>query len=294
MQQANRDQTDSIQATHSILNVVWPDFLRRQKLPVGQLRTVSDLLRQLKKGCATFRFLDLPPELREMIYGMSLEELDCCERKTFRWTLPFDKPNRVMAVNYVDDSPTRTNSPFLLQVSHHVRSEAGKLYFGRKHFELFLDTWYVNCTENEVKMWLDNVVGNFATHLRQVTVHFKNQGGRDFDDETKITVQFSQRHGLQVTGSTTLWDENNFMYEGPRCSFVDMPAYVATLEENRSARNEKGEVVVDFFDDWDALRRACFGPCRKFVTKEEADDFHVLQLAGLEQEDPKDYLSSSW
>ena len=274
------------------------DQLHHETLEALQMRPpdTSTNLPQLERGCATFRLLDLPPELREMVFDMALEELDCCEQKTFRLTLPFDKPNRVMALNYVDDNPCRMHSPLLLRVSRQVRSEAGKLYFGRKHFELFLDTWHVNCVETEVKMWLDAVVGNFATHLRQVTLHLNNQGDREFEDETEIKVKFSQRHGIQVTGSTRLWNEYEDMYECRHISFVDMPAYVATLEQNRIARKEKGQVIVDFFDDWDALRRACYGPRRKFLIKEEAndDDLYVKNLAELGYNVMENYPLRSW
>jgi hypothetical protein len=64
--------------------VVWCDFLRRQELPSGKALTVPDLLHMLRLHCTDFRLLDLPLELREMIYGMAFEKThdpkDCdCE-----------------------------------------------------------------------------------------------------------------------------------------------------------------------------------------------------------------------
>lgn len=58
-------QTNSAEAANNIPRVAWEDLLRF---------LVSDLLHQLRVQCTAFRFLVLPLELREMMYGMAFEE----------------------------------------------------------------------------------------------------------------------------------------------------------------------------------------------------------------------------
>jgi hypothetical protein len=275
--EANQYQTSSILATHSILSMVWRDFLRRQKLPAGHCRTVLDLLRQLNKGCATFRFFDLPLELREMIYGILLESSDCYdEQQGIQGTLP-SKPNRVIPISNVRlslRSPTRSGSPHLLHVSRQVRSEAGKLYFGSKQFEIYINPDHSICAQTEVQMWLKTIVGDFAAHLRDVSVHLIHDARRYNRHYTTIHAQFGQSHGLQITVST---QSCNYALDVHRRGiprhFFDLPAYVADLEEKRIARNQRGEIIAEFFEDWDTLRTARAGPHEKLELLPGTSDY---------------------
>ena len=111
---------------------------------------------------------------------------------------------------------------------------------------------------------MKTIVGSFATHLRHLNVHI-NDTGFVFDHETTIQVEFRHRHGLQITGSNKqledyVNDDNDDFDLVQTNQFLDMPAHVAALEEKRIANDQKGEVIVDFFDDWNAVRRVCCAP----------------------------------
>jgi hypothetical protein len=139
---------------------------------------VPDLLHMLRLHCTDFRLLDLPLELREMIYGMTFEKThdpkDCdCE-------CPFGvhnfNPSQVTVAESYDliwdtRMPRRTGNPTLLHVSRQVRSEAGKVYHRSKQFRIFSDAQMSANPEREVNTWLQTVVGGFATHLRDLTVY---------------------------------------------------------------------------------------------------------------------------
>jgi hypothetical protein len=261
--------------------VVWRDFLRRQKLPAGR-RTVLDLLQQLKKGCSTFRFLDLPLELREMIYDIALEkseDSEPCEKglRKFHGPLP-PMANRVVALRATKHYPCRTEYPLLLRINRQLRSEAGKIYFQRKQFEIFIDNDHSSrCPLEEVKTWLETMVGEFATHLRRVSLHVGKRANKEIYLGVGVQVRFHHSIGLQVTGSEDCWDIDDRPPSTPENSqppLFDMPSYVATLEKNRIALDQRGEVIVDFFvADWDALCRAWLGPYQKWLIHEDAGDW---------------------
>lgn len=91
-----------------------------------QRRTAHDLLQQVKHRQDTFWFLDLPPELREIIYAMVLDssehsklyEYGFCD---WYWLLP-PMADRVQALRITEYMPCRTRNPSLLHVSRQVRS----------------------------------------------------------------------------------------------------------------------------------------------------------------------------
>jgi hypothetical protein len=250
-----------------------------------------DLLRQVMNRYDGFRFLDLPPELRNVIYGMALQDPSLRGQDGFnlRCYLPVEA-DQVIALKILGDYPPRTANPLLLHVCRQMRSEAGKLYFGSKTFEMYIDDeWCLrDCAEGEVQTWLKTMVGDLAVHLRDVRVHLKSnmRPKQPHHFETNMQVHFRQSHGLQVTGSTEMWDDHGICdFSEP---FVDMSAYVAALDKNRVARSQKGQVIVDFFHDWDLLRRACFGPHKKQVATEELDSLGnaVLEWVKCEPDDP--------
>jgi hypothetical protein len=233
-----------------------------------QRRTAHDLLQQVKHRHDAFRFLDLPPELSEMIYDMVLDssehsklyEYGFCE---WHGLLP-PMANRVQALRITNYMPCRTRDPSLLHVSRQVRSESGKIYFGRNQFEIWIDNKYSCWPLQEVVLWFDTMVGDFATHLRDVRVHVGALADKRHFLKHVIQARFHQSHGLQITGSDDSWhldDQDDPPSDEP---FHDMPAYVATLEKNRIARGQKGEVIVDFFTaDVEAFFRAWYGPLRQ-------------------------------
>lgn len=108
------------------------------------------------------------------------------------------------------------------------------------------------------------MVGDFATHLRDVRVHVGALADKRHFLKHVIQARFHQSHGLQITGSDDSWDLDDQDDPPSDEPFHDMPAYVATLEKNRIARSKKGEVIVDFFTaDVEAFFRAWYGPPRQ-------------------------------
>lgn len=157
---------------------------------------------------------------------------------------------------------SRTGDPTLLYVSRQVRSEAGKVYYRSKQFHLFTEVYMSANPEREVNTWLQTMVGEFATHLRDLTVHITYDvvGGLEY---ARIRAQYRQGHGLKITGSVDKRDDDvnsDEWLENTPLPFAGMPTYVAGLERIRAKFKEQGEIIVDFFSHWDELRQACAGP----------------------------------
>jgi hypothetical protein len=144
------------------MNAIWCGFRSRQKLPAGQCRMVLDLLQQLTRGCATFRFPDLPPELKAITYDIALENSEYSElygHGLFEEQRPLPPmPNRVVALRMTNFRLCRTGTPPPLRVNHEMRSDAGKVYFKSRKFELFIDARYSDCALEEVEVWLQTIV----------------------------------------------------------------------------------------------------------------------------------------
>jgi hypothetical protein len=254
------------------LDVVWCEFLRRQELPSGEPLTVPDLLHIIRIHCTAFRILDLPLELRETIYGMAFENIEELHDSDCAYTNgPHTvNPSQITVAVSCDSfscldprwGPRRFGNPTLLHVSRQVRSEAGKLYYRAKQFHMLTDVLAIENPEREVNTWLQTMVGEFATHLRDLTVHIT------YDTEfvgiacAQIRARYRPGHGLRITGSVKRSDEGD-AYSGLKLyplPVAGMSAYVAGLENIRAKYQEQGEIIVDFFSHWDELRQACCGP----------------------------------
>ncbi|KAM0697848.1 hypothetical protein Q7P36_002702 [Cladosporium allicinum] len=264
------NKTDSSQTANDILNEVWCDFLRRQELPSGKALTVPDLLHMLRIHCTEFRLLGLPLELRELVYDMAFEKThdpeDCdCEHP---WGTHDFNPSQVTVAESYDSfwegRRKRIGNPKLLHVSRQVRSEAGKVYYRSKQFHLYVDLHMSANPEKQVNTWLQTVVGEFATHLRDLTMritYFPETNGLGW---ARIRAQYRPGHGLKIAGSVEKineeWETFDEMLTTAPLPFVGVPAYVARLENIRAAYKEQGEIIARFFEDWEELRQACSGP----------------------------------
>lgn len=281
---ANQYQTSSIQATVSILSMVWRDMLLRQELE--GCRTVLDLLRQLEKGCSAFRFLGLPLELREIIYDLVLDipKHSASYRDGFRYYFRSLAPkvNRVMALRITEPKPCRTRNPLLLGVNRQMRSETGKVYFGRNQFDIWIDNEYCACSLEAVKVLLKTMVAEFVTHLRVVRVHAGCQAMKKLFVGTAVQLVFDQSQGLQITGWDESWDVEDQDAPPKDQSFFDMPSYVAILEKNRIAHGQRGEVIVDFFADSVALCQAWCGRDQRTQLLNKNDPFDSAEDAWAE------------
>jgi hypothetical protein len=229
---------------------------------------VADLLHMLRIHCTTFRILDLPLELREMIYGMAFEkshdpsDCDCwCPYGPHTFN-----PSELTVAKPYDCTlewtlaASRTGNPTLLYVSRQVRSEAGKVYYRSKQFHLFIEVYMSANPEREVNTWLQTMVGEFATHLRDLTVHITYDvypGGLEW---ARIRARYRPGRGLRITRSVDKFDDNEYEWSNTPLPFISMPTHVAGLEKIRAKFKEQGEIIVDFFSHWDDLRQACAGP----------------------------------
>ena len=230
----------------------------------------------LRIHCTAFRILDLPLELREMIYGMAFEDTkeqlyDCgctymsgCTYTSGRHSVD---PNQVTVAKSYDvregDEWVRCiGNPTLLHANRQVRSEAGKAYYRSKQFHLFTDVHMGANPDRDVNTWLQTMVGEFATHLRDLTVHFTYIPETNKLRWAHIRAQYRQGHGLNITGWVSKLNEevhNDEWLTETLMPFVSMPAYVAGLEKIRAKYSEQGQIIVDFFSHWDELRQACCG-----------------------------------
>jgi hypothetical protein len=229
---------------------------------------VPDLLHQPRLHCTAFRFLDLLLELREMVYGIVFEKThdpqNCdCEYENGQHTCNLSQVSVLRTDDHYDRR--RIGNPTLLHVSCQVRAEAGKLYYRSKQLHMQVDLYILDDAEQEVRKWLQTVVGEFATHLRHFVLHLEytpdSSNGLDF---ARIWVQYCPDHALNVTGSVDMYneDEDPFSKNSP-LPFVGMPSYVAALEKIRVKYKEQGKIIVEFFEDWEALRQACSDPDEK-------------------------------
>jgi hypothetical protein len=222
----------------------------------------------LRVHCTAFRILDLPLELREMIYGITFEKIeepndcDCAYTNNPHTVNPSQMTvaQSYESFSYNSSEARLVGNPTLLQVSRQMRSEAGKLYYRSKNFHLF--TGSHGNPERVVNTWLQTVVGKFATHLRDLTVHITCDDDVFGTGWTRIRARYRPGHGLKITGSLEKSDEGDDdmalkLYPLP---FAGMTAYVAGLETIRAKYKEQGQIIVDFFSHWDELRQACCGP----------------------------------
>jgi hypothetical protein len=227
----------------------------------------------LRIHCTPFRILDLPLELREMIYGMALEGIedhshDCDCNCTYMCDPHSVNPSQVTVAKsydlliYDDEEVRCIGNPTLLHVSRQVRSEAGKVYYRSKQFHLFTDVHMCANPDRDVNTWLQTMVGEFAIHLRDLTVHITYVPEINGLEWARIRAQYRPGHGLHITGWAKKEDEedDDEWYKKVPMPFVGMPAYVTGLEKIRAKYKEQGEIIVDFFSHWDELRQACCGP----------------------------------
>ena len=141
------------------------------------------------------------------------------------------------------------------------------------------------CAEQEVGGWLQTIVGEFGTHLRDFIVLFSYIPGSGGLDYARIQAQYHPSRGLTVTGSIDKWDEEeDSCFRNIIMPFVGMPAYTAALERTRVRYKEQGEIIVEFFGDWDALRQACSGPGEKLLWL-DLDEYGKRTGAPLKQGD---------
>lgn len=149
---ATDDNAKKLAATFICLNVS-PAILER--VPVSEFTNPKLLLSRLETMTSYFRFFDLPPELRNRIYGFALSG---CDRYVLKLSPGSTAP--------------RTGYPAITKASRQIRAEILPLFYSATHFKLFFKDRPEPFTPEmtAAKLWLTKVVRKDVKHLKSVSM----------------------------------------------------------------------------------------------------------------------------
>ena len=169
--------------TSYITMTVKPEIF--QRVPQDERSNPALLMRCLEILCSQFRFMDLPPELRNMIYKHTVAGN---ERVTIQ-------PNSEKITGY----------PAIVQVSSQIRSEALPVFYSTADFLISIGK--TPEVAYAARTWILNVVRENLVYLRQVTVSLKLREPNSRSTK-RVEIQFSTtRSGGLKVDSPTEWPQ---------------------------------------------------------------------------------------
>ena len=190
-----------------------------QRVPANAKASLPDLMDWLRMRTRPFRFLDLPPELRNKIYG---EVIPCNTPVIVRVRLVKQVPS-----SREPTVPLRLTRLAITQVARQIRKESSPLFYSRSIFEIFGQGWY---PAPYGKAWLRAVPADQIRNLRTVKVEvlMARYG------VSKMTIRHSQHDGLRIDAERKLDSKSQRKLE----------EYVGKIEKIRKLSNLKGETIA--------------------------------------------------
>lgn len=235
-------------AVKFMLQYITENFLVRP--PTEKSGIESNVTESLKPSLSSFRFEDLPRELRLNVYGCMIpirqEYSEHCRTGMIR---------RPRIINVASE------------VSPEFEEEALKLYYCANTFEVQAP---MCCGPEDLQEWVDMVGMKHLGHLRDLKVTFSYYKGL-FDN---FHVTFSPASGLRAEAQEV--DDYNYNPFEPTGGEI-----IAEIEQRKKYEGLESTGVIDFFTvDPDAVRRCLYGPLVwEQVPDDEIDERDAYQVA---------------
>ncbi|KAK5740224.1 hypothetical protein LTR17_004725 [Elasticomyces elasticus] len=209
------------------------------RIPATKCNSINKLFGSLKIVAQPFRFMDLPPELRDYFYQDYFSNLKhgdddtvCARHQS--WDAPFARPNLLLASPQLNAEATPAYlmcTDFHFGTSEYVANwirhgESGRAAPG--HHPAIL-------VQQAIRKWKVEVVQQHAKFLRRVSViTYRHASAQAY------AFTFSPVVGLKVQLPTHMRDEKRLYLERS----------VAETEAERKANGRQGEAVVEILTDW--------------------------------------------
>jgi hypothetical protein len=179
-----RATKESSRAASLIIMLVNPEIMTR--VPATERSDARQLMHRLEMMSTHFRFLDLPPELRNQIY-----RLVCANCNRYKlWQLAKKLQHKIQAVGY----------PTITKISSQIRAEALPIFYASSEFIFDSDRAGTEVARF-VRHWMVNVVRDQVQHLHSVSISLDIRvSGRYSVISKEENIQFTHtaRDGLCV------------------------------------------------------------------------------------------------
>lgn len=186
--QLSGDQEEERSRTAGLIALlVQPDIIDR--VPQSERSNPKLLMSRLEVICTHFRFLDLPPEVRNRIYSFLLPNGGRCK-------LGAAQTDREKASGY----------PPITKVSRQIRQEALPIFYHATTFVFCSDKLGTQLAKS-ARIWMAQVVQDNMKHIRIVTVRLNIKTARH-SKMGEIKFTYDLKHGLSVQYPQNLSDSS--------------------------------------------------------------------------------------
>lgn len=177
----DREHERLTSTTAFITMLVDPKIIARLSESQGKTSSPAVLMQRLESMCAHFRFLDLPPELRNRVYKYTMGDpiIDITKKRT-------------------------ENYPGITQVSRQTMNETLSLFYSTCTVKLAFK--YINQPVAKIaQQWILNIAQEHANHLQEVVVVQPIQE-RFSRRSAKVEIRFTldPKDGLRIVLSDRL------------------------------------------------------------------------------------------